>query len=53
MHISFGRQKASSSQKGFVLMTILKAEKYKDIIFNRIQVKRDHFDSDKESIGFF
>lgn len=53
VHMPFGGRKAKFSQKAFVLMELLKAQKHKDAIFKRLHVKRDLFDSDDEIITFF
>lgn len=53
VHMPFGGPKARLSQKVFVVMELLNAVKHNDTIFNRIHVKRNVFDNDKEIIDFF
>lgn len=53
VHMPFGGRNAKFSQKAFVLMELLNAQKHKDAIFTRIHVQRDLFDSDADIIGFF
>ena len=53
VHLPFGGTNAILSQKAFVLLKLLKAEKHHDRIFNRIHIAKNVFDDQDELIGFF
>ncbi|GHA01038.1 thiol:disulfide interchange protein [Arenicella chitinivorans] len=53
VHAPFGGRNAKHAQKAFVLMVLLGEERNKQVIFDRIHLKRDSFDSDLEVVRYF
>ena len=53
VHMPFGGRHAKFSQKVFVLLKQLDAEKYKEKVFSRIHQQSNPFNSDAEIIEFF